>query len=978
MATNIRLKSSSVTGKTPTLSDLSLRELAVNTVDGKLFLRKGTEIGTDTIVDLTNHSTFSNLANDDHTQYIHATTTRIGVTAEFNTTGKITTTNRIGIGTTDPASSLHVITNTVQFGYLVRGQNIGTGSLENLLETDKGICTWGLNSTLGGAMLATAGAGDLVFNVRTGGNIVFSADIQYQEQHLVITEPGNVGIGTNNPAYKLHVIGDINFTGTLNQNGSPFVTSRWTAGTGDNIYRLSGNVGIGTTNPTQKLDVIGNIQSSGTVRVFSSFGNRYNYIRGDSSNDYGAIGARTSTDTVNTDALVWTPNANVGIGTTNPTSKLHVSGGDLHVNSLDDDDVDIKLGVHASNSNFSVIRSIRASNLQSILSFNVSNNGLKEVAQFHYDEGLYVKGMGDGLSAGNAGLITFSDQSGVRLAQITSYKTGVNNETDLIFATKGAGQGVPERLRITASGNVGVGTDNPQAKLHLIGNGLFENVGGFTAPNTDNFSTVPIVAKLTSPTGDTFFGALNAYSYPCFAVNVSTYTDSSTNRGIVRFYDKTDGNWNNSIVLNTGKVGIGITNPGSILAVNGYITENPGDGTYWNVVTQKDIGFNANQVPLNQYLGQLAFADTYSPSGLRRDGGGSDDVVVNSSGFVGIGTTNPTFELQVGSGNFGNVAGQSGVAITASSQIFNTFGIGGDLVLRAQRPSDVGGGSITLGGSGRGDWRPDSVMISTANTPRVFVSTTGNVGIGITNPTTKFDVIGNARIGGAAVRSASGLTVGFTNNNTFAINTDVNDQVRTLSIINESATTNAMSVLAFRVNPDGGTANAMLDMKFVQTGATNTSALHYTFNHNNSFVDRLTILSSGNVGIGTTAPGALLHVQGTILTAGSYETGNNLFGQGAASITGGTAATINQLSSSIYRSVEYTIQAVQGANYHVTKILAIHDGTNVNITEYGTIITNTSVATYSIDISGGNIVVTATPASASTTTFKIAIIGLKV
>jgi hypothetical protein len=53
MATNIRLKSSTQTGKTPTLSDLSLRELAVNTTDGKLFLRRGDGSASDKIVEVT-------------------------------------------------------------------------------------------------------------------------------------------------------------------------------------------------------------------------------------------------------------------------------------------------------------------------------------------------------------------------------------------------------------------------------------------------------------------------------------------------------------------------------------------------------------------------------------------------------------------------------------------------------------------------------------------------------------------------------------------------------------------------------------------------------------------------------------------------------------------------------------------------------------------------------------------------------------
>lgn len=83
----------------------------------------------------------------------------------------------------------------------------------------------------------------------------------------------NVGIGTSVPQYDLDVNGDINFNGTFYQNGSPFVASRWTAGSGDDIYRLSGNVGIGTTNPTSKLTVGGDVSVTGIVTASSFSGN---------------------------------------------------------------------------------------------------------------------------------------------------------------------------------------------------------------------------------------------------------------------------------------------------------------------------------------------------------------------------------------------------------------------------------------------------------------------------------------------------------------------------------------------------------------------------------------------------------------------------------------------------------------------------------------------------------------------------------
>jgi hypothetical protein len=115
------------------------------------------------------------------------------------------------------------------------------------------------------------------------GDINFTGSLYQNEEEFVSgggesywsgTEVGihtlsNVGVGTTNPQYKLDVTGDINLTGTFRQNGSPFVASRWSTGTSDDIYRLNGNVGVGTTNPTVKLHVIGDANIVGTTTVTS-------------------------------------------------------------------------------------------------------------------------------------------------------------------------------------------------------------------------------------------------------------------------------------------------------------------------------------------------------------------------------------------------------------------------------------------------------------------------------------------------------------------------------------------------------------------------------------------------------------------------------------------------------------------------------------------------------------------------------------
>jgi hypothetical protein len=62
--------------------------------------------------------------------------------------------------------------------------------------------------------------------------------------------------------------------------------------------------------------------------------------------------------------------------------------------------------------------------------------------------------------------------------------------------------------------------------------------------------------------------------------------------------------------------------------------------------------------------------------------------------------------------------------------------------------------------------------------------------------------------------------------------------------------------LSFRVNPDGGGNNAMLDMKFVNlSNGSNLSNQIWSFLHNGSFIDRMNLSSNGR-----------LTVNGNILT----------------------------------------------------------------------------------------------------------------
>ena len=103
-----------------------------------------------------------------------------------------------------------------------------------------------------------------------------------------------------------------------------------------------------------------------------------------------------------------------------------------------------------------------------------------------------------------------------------------------------------------------------------------------------------------------------------------------------------------------------------------------------------------------------------------------------------------------------------------------------------------------------------------------------------------------------------------------------------------------------------------------------------------------------------------------------------------ADLTSGTATTsfpfattIYQFSETVYNSAELVITATDGTNRHITKLLVIHDGTTAFATEFATIYTNASLATYDVSLSGGNVIVNAIAASSNSTTYNISATLLK-
>ena len=72
---------------------------------------------------------------------------------------------------------------------------------------------------------------------------------------------------------------------------------------------------------------------------------------------------------------------------------------------------------------------------------------------------------------GSSGKIEFSD--GSERVRIGIDRTVCDEGADMVFETEGNNGVVYERMRIAKSGNVGIGTDKPTAKLDVNGNAIF-------------------------------------------------------------------------------------------------------------------------------------------------------------------------------------------------------------------------------------------------------------------------------------------------------------------------------------------------------------------------------------------------------------------------------------------------------------------------------------------------------------------------
>jgi hypothetical protein len=310
--------------------------------------------------------------------------------------------------------------------------------------------------------------------------------------------------------------------------------------------------------------------------------------------------------------------------------------------------------------------------------------------------------------------------------------------------TIAASTGGVERIRIISTGEIGIGTINPDALLTVAGVGAFGD-GSVSAPsitNTGDLNTgfwFPAEDTIAASTGGT--ERIRIASDGAIAIGTSTTTN-----GLFAVSNNTD-------TVNTF-INLSRTSGGSADGV--YILDDRGSsgvnsGKTLRVVSRND-GLN----------------DTGAIASFETSGGSSTSVLrIGIDGKVGIGTTSPLTTLHVGAVG-GAVGGLNGdVTLSAGTNMVYTVATSGAALTWNANTNGGYTNSIMARLQPRHDTSANYCLDvfcgtwnnnNSAGTAIATFSSSGNVGIGISSPSYKVDISGDINITTGSVYRINGTS----------------------------------------------------------------------------------------------------------------------------------------------------------------------------------------------------------------------------
>ena len=538
------------------------------------------------------------------------------------------------------------------------------------------------SSNVTGSLTVTAGVTASLQGTASWSNNAITASYYVETDPIFVAKSGSLATtGSNTFVGNQNIQGLARITGTTATDlvritstgtGNAFVVEDSSnPDTSPFVVDASGNIGIGTTTPTYQLDIASLPNDNGTLRILGSgsFKRGIIYLEtndiisgsghengrisflGSGSSEYGTIISQLKNTTsgseegeiifrvrkpsqpITNSEIFRVTSTGISIGITSSLALLHIKSGSASSTAK-------RGGVGT------VIFSenIDGQNYLELAASTASNAGV-----------LFSKG----LAAGNYGLVNYN-----------------NTDDSMAFLTAGV-----ERMRISGSGNVGIGTTTPTAKLEVNGPAFpgIESVAKFTV--SDDVSSSLQIKNGTSAAA-TFIPEIqgtNSTNRPALGISGVATTDTGTEAVTIfqsllasatAVVTRPIFQWKNfstnvMTILADGKVGIGTTTPATNLDVSGVA--NSLQARFGNIANR---GLEISTVAIS---GRNDAGSILNGTGDGSNGTlifQTDDVErvrINALGNVGIGTTTPNAKLDIN----GNTIITGSLTVSGSSTFTN-------------------------------------------------------------------------------------------------------------------------------------------------------------------------------------------------------------------------------------------------------------------------------------------------------------------
>lgn len=819
----------------------------------------------------------------------------------------------VGIGTTTPSSKLHVSGGDIRFDntYGIIGATNTSGHV--LRGTGTRFVPSQLNySDLAGAP-SISGTTNYVAKFNGSSSLTNSQ----------LFDSGTyVGIGITTPSSLLHISSTgpteltIQATTAVERANLKFLTegNDWELGARGSLadpsnafyiwdnaasaYRFvinsSGRVGIGTTNPSQALQ-IGNVSIGSTnAPTAISLGTSYSDTAGATSklklrlyddgagtvNGLGISFAQMDYSTMYGVSHVWYinnievariggTNGYLGIGTASPNAKLDVSAASGAVDIRLSNGGTAYMNLYAG-SGVGALTMLAVQNEPLVLGTNNAEK-VRILASSDVRVGIGTASTPDS-TAGYASLairgssgtieshvVNTTERFRLQVDGATTYVNTISSQP-MVFLTANT-----EAMRIDSTQNVGIGTATVGAKLHV---------------NSTSGNSTIVLAR----SGSLGVAVNSGVAYNSGDIASFQYSNGNTSYLKIKGIRHTGGLDNWTTAATRIQQIIDTTN-------QAYIDFNPLGGMY-----------------------ALAFGTGTSPT---------ERIRIDSSGKVGIGTTNPSQALQVGSSSALGVPTATPTTITIGSDYADSKGSLAKCKLRIYDDNVLGvsnGFSVSANQLEYLAYAGVDHVWYTGGTEYMRINSSANVGIGTGAPAYRLHTYSSAAATYAAVQSTVGNTgyvimqgsatqitgaieissgamnVGTATNHPLAFATNGSEKVRIVSggkvgfgttnpsEIIESYGTDAGAIVHYSGQSRGGLwAFSSGRVAFATTASGDDLVFGYTGSPGSSagFTERMRIDNgTGYVGIGTTNPDFTLDVRGTHQTQAMYPLTNNAYAIG--------------------------------------------------------------------------------------------------